>query len=48
MIYMRNYAQKGNNVLNGYVVYQIGENNELHVYNLNECLLNAYNERKFS
>ena len=37
---------KGNNVLNGYVVYQIGENNELHMYNPNECLLNAYNEYK--
>lgn len=37
---------KGNNVLNGYVVYQIGENNELHVYDPNECLLNTYNEYK--
>ena len=37
---------KGDNALNGYVVYQTGENNELHVYNPNECFLNAYNEYK--
>lgn len=37
---------KGNNVLNGYVVYQTGVSNELHVYNPNECLLDAYNEYK--
>lgn len=37
---------RGDNDLDGYVVYQTGENNEMHVYNPNECLLNAYNEYK--
>ncbi|MCI8417001.1 MAG: hypothetical protein HFI33_05810 [Lachnospiraceae bacterium] len=37
---------KRNNALNGYVVYQTGVSNELHVYNPNECLLDAYNEYK--
>ena len=40
------FIYKGDNALNGYVVYQTGENNELHVYNPNECFLNAYNEYK--
>ena len=37
---------KGDNALNGYVVYQTGESNVLHVYNLNESLLNTYTEYK--
>lgn len=36
----------GDNILNGYVVYQTGESNELHAYNPNESLLNAYTEYK--
>ena len=35
---------KGDNALNGYVVYQTGESNVLHMYNPNESLLNAYAE----
>lgn len=37
---------KGDNALNGYVVYQTGESNVLHVYNPNESLLNTYTEYK--
>lgn len=37
---------KGDNALNGYVVYQIDESDVLHVYNSNESLLNAYTEYK--
>lgn len=37
---------KGNNILNGYVVYQTSESNTLHMYNPNESLLNACIEYK--